>query len=176
MNIGIILVVLIIILFFAIINRNRDENNSYKEDIEINEKTTNEIEELFFQETSNGEKKYKFLKIDNQFDLMFIKSLFQSEQIPYYVEFENISRMKPGMYPGMYIGDLGNYNLVYILEKDYNDALEVVKNYIKIKKKNRINETDKKEKARNVVEVLLGNWTVPASNGTGGIEIIYKNE
>jgi hypothetical protein len=172
MNIGIILVVLVIILFFAIINSNKDENNSHKEDIEINEKTTNEIEELFFQETSNGEEKYKFLKIDNQFDLMFVKSLFQSENIPYYVEFENISRMRPGMY----IGDLGNYNLVYILEKDYNDALEVVKHYIKTKKKNRINETDKKEKPRNVAEVLFGNWTIPASNGTGGIEIIYKNE
>jgi hypothetical protein len=80
------------------------------------------------------------------------------------------------MRPGMYIGDLGNYNLVYILEKDYNDALKVVKHYIKIKKKNRINENDKKEKARNVGEVLLGNWTVPASNGAGGIEIIYKNK
>jgi DNA gyrase/topoisomerase IV subunit B len=101
---------------------------------------------------------------------MFIKSLFQSENIPYYIEFENISRMRPGMY----IGDLGNYNLVYILEKDYHDALKIVKKYIQGKKRSKINKNNKTENIRNFAEVLFANWAVPSSNAVSGIEILYK--
>jgi hypothetical protein len=101
---------------------------------------------------------------------MFIKSLFQSENIPYYVEFENTSRMRPGMY----VGDLGNYNLLYILDEDYNDAIKVVKKYIATKKKN--NNKNVSENIRNVSEILIGNWKVPSATDTNGIEIIYKSK
>ncbi|MDR2922025.1 MAG: hypothetical protein LBU85_01640 [Treponema sp.] len=125
---------------------------------------------IFFYEVSNGKKKYKFLKIDNQFDLMFIKSIFQSENMPYYVEFENISKIRPGMY----IGDLGNYTLLYILDEDYDDAIKVIKNYLKTKRTN--NENNKTESVRNIFEILFGNWKVPSARDTNGIEIIYKNK
>ena len=174
MNIGIMIVIFVLIGFFALFFRNKDENDGEKNEIEddnFKEKCEkNKVEEQFFNAVNNGREKYMFLKIDNQFDLMFIKSLFQSENIPYYVEFENISRIRPGMY----VGDLGNYNLLYILEEDYNDAIKVVRNYIKGKTNNK--KENGKENIRNFGEVLFGNWKVPSASETNGIEIIYKRE
>jgi hypothetical protein len=164
MNISIIIFALILIGIFALFGRNETENDIANEDYK-----NNEIEDQFFDKVKNGKEKYKLLKIDNQFDLMFIKSLFQSENIPYYVEFEQISRMRPGMY----IGDLGNYNLLYILDEDYNDAIKVVKKYIK-RKKDTIKNENTKENIRNFVEVFFANWKVPSASDTNGIEIIYK--
>jgi hypothetical protein len=163
--------ILTFICFFILFGKKKSENNNDEElsDNDSEENGNNEIEEQFYNEVRNGKEKYKFLKIDNQFDLMFIKSLFQSENIPYYIEFENISRMRPGMY----VGDLGNYNLLYILDEDYNDAVEIVQEYIKTKKETS-NENGNKETIRNISEVLLANWKVPSANDTNGIEIIYK--
>jgi hypothetical protein len=168
MGFSIIIFALILITIFALFSRNRGNTDiktkrDFDENIEINE-----VEEKFFDEVHNGKMKYKFLKIDNQFDLMFVKSLFQSENVPYYVEFENISRMRPGMY----IGDLGNYNLLYILEEDYDDALKIIKSYIE--RKNKSQTQDGKENIRNFSEVLIGNWKVPSANDINGIEIMYK--
>ncbi|GHU86775.1 hypothetical protein FACS189476_00680 [Spirochaetia bacterium] len=175
MNIGFMVFVIIIFLIFAFINRvkNATDNKTTDDlqDIRLDEDEENEvnnIEELFFEEVSKGSNKITFLKINNQFDLMFIKSLFQSEQIPYYIEFEKISKIRPGMY----VGDLGNYNLLYILEKDYEDALKIVNYYIE-NKKNQTKE-DNIAKTRNLAEILFGNWKVPSAQDLDGIEIICK--
>jgi len=45
----------------------------------------NEMEIIFFNEISKDNRPYKLLGIYFPFDLMIIKSLFMSEQIPYYV-------------------------------------------------------------------------------------------
>jgi ABC-type antimicrobial peptide transport system permease subunit len=173
MTTGIIIIAIILIIIFALLGKNNEENkNEAVETSENNDMAINEIEEQFFNEVNNGKEKYRFLKIDNQFDLMFIKSLFQSEDIPYYVEFENISRIRPGMY----VGDLGNYNLLYILDDDYNDALKIVKKYIRTKKENKKDNENKKENIRNLAEVLFGNWKVPSASDTNGIEVLYKNK
>ena len=169
--------VIILIFIIALFGRIRNEKDRGKtgKNIQDNNKTVEnkEIEEIFFKEVSNGKEKIRFLKIDNQFDLMFIKSIFQSENIPYYIEFENISRMRPGMY----VGDLGNYNLVHILEKDYDNAIKIVKEYIKNKKNNIENtENIKKEYVRNIFEILFGGWKVPSASDTHGIEIIFKKK
>jgi hypothetical protein len=71
-----------------------------------------EMTEIFYEEVKNGEKKYKLMSIFNQFDLIFIKSLFQSERIPYYIESEHISRIKPGIQ----IGSFGNAD-IYIRKR-----------------------------------------------------------
>ena len=172
MTIGVIVFLIILILIFGLLGRfknNNEENNiNLENDNDLNILQT--IEEQFFDEVKNGKEKIKFLKIHNQFDLMFIKSLLQSENIPYYVEFENISKTRPGMY----IGDLGNYNLLYILDEDYGDAIEIVKNYIKTKSDINTNIDEAKDNARNFGEILLGNWKVSSANDTDGIEIIEK--
>jgi hypothetical protein len=168
-SIGIIILAIILFCIFGLYARERTENENNKNEIDNNDNKFNEIEEKYFYEVSNGKRKYKFLKIDNQFDLMFIKSIFQSENIPYYVEFENISKIRPGMY----IGDLGNYTLLYILDEDYDDAVKIIKDYLETKRTNK--ENNKTEDARNIFEILFGNWKVPSARDTDGIEIIYKN-
>jgi hypothetical protein len=170
MIIGVLIFAFFLMFIFALISRIRiddiKENNHFEVD---NSNDTIEMENIFFDEVNKGKTKIKFLKIDSQFDLMFIKSLFQSESIPYYIEFENISRIRPGMY----IGDLGNYNLLYILDEDYNYAIDIIKDYIENKKSIK-GKTENKENIRNITEVMLGNWKVPSANDTNGIEIIYK--
>ena len=60
---------------------------------------------------------------------------------------------------------------IYILEKDYNDALSIIEEYKK-------NNNKEKQSIRKPFEVLFGNWTVPDANTIDGIEIYYmsKNE
>jgi len=117
MYIGIIIFLVIIIAIFALFRTKfKDENNI------SNDK--NEIEKMFFEYIKNGEKAFKIMTIYSQLDLMFIKSLFHLEQIPYYVEFEHNS----ANYPGIFFDSFTNSN-IYILEKDYNDAIKIIEEY-----------------------------------------------
>ncbi len=176
MPIGIMIFVTLLVCVFGLLARNKTEHvtseTADEEDILKNDTADkyHEMEELFFSEVSNGKERYEFLKIYNQFDLMFIKSLFQSEAIPYYTKFEHVSHIRPGMF----IGDLGNYNILYILDEDYNDAVEIVEHYVKTKQKD--GEENAASDLRNVAEILLANWKVPSANDTGGIHIMYKNK
>ena len=98
-----------------------------------NAENTNEdniMEGIFFEQVNNGEKTQEVLSVSNQMDLMLIKSLLQSEQIPFYIKFEYSSRI----FPGLQIGSFGNQS-VYILEKDLNDAMVIIDEYHKNKGK-----------------------------------------
>ena len=114
--------ILLLIIGYRFFRRSKTSKN--KPDTGTGRKV--ETESKFFEAVNNGKGKMQFLKIDNQMDLVFIKSLFQSENIPYYVEFETVSRVRPSIN----LGDLGNYTLLYILEEDYNDALAIVEDYL----------------------------------------------
>jgi hypothetical protein len=168
MNVGLIIIVILGLIIFAFVSKNRTENNVKIKNNGTDTLDNNIIEDKFFERVSSGETRLPFLKIDNQFDLMFIKSLFQSEQIPYYIDFEHISKVRPGMM----IGDLGNYNLLYILENDYDDALEVIHTYLE----NKINEYNgKDEKGKHLIEILFSNWKVPSAGDIDGLRILYKS-
>jgi hypothetical protein len=84
-----------------------------------------EMENIFFNEVEKGERPYKLTEIYNQVDLMFLKSLFQSEQIPYKMEFEHGS--------ALYAGTSIIETAVYVLEKDKADALKILEEYNKSK-------------------------------------------
>jgi hypothetical protein len=154
MNIGLTVIFVIIIIIWAIIrNRSQNQRNiELTEDTEENgrENESIEIEELFFENIRNKEKRYKIMTINNQLDLMLIKSLFESEQLPYYIEGEHVFRLNRGVAS------------VYILEKDYNDVITVVENYLNNKKNNYKEMT----KIRKALEFI----------GENGIKIIYKND
>jgi len=115
-------VIILLVLCYLFFTKNKKSKN--RSDTEIDQ--INGIEDKFFEGVNNGKEKIQFLKIDNQMDLVFIKSLFQAENIPCYVEFETVSRVRPSIN----LGDLGNYTLLYILEEDYDDALKVVEDYL----------------------------------------------
>jgi len=128
----------------------------------------NVIEKLFFEKIKEGNISYKLLSIYTPFDLMMIKSLFISENIPYYVEFEHLMGLRP------FVQSL-NYNDVkfYILEEDYNDAIIVINSYIENKN---LNEYKIKSVLRNVFEYLIIAWIVPSPQNYLGIDVSYKNE
>jgi hypothetical protein len=86
-----------------------------------------EMENIFLNEIKKGEKSCKLIDVYDQVDLMFIKSLFQSEQIPYKIEFEHSSTL--------YAGTPIIETAVYILEKDIEDANKILEEYDKSKLK-----------------------------------------
>jgi hypothetical protein len=129
MYIGIIIFLAIIIAIFALFRIKFEDKNDIKNEGDDNEKVINEndkieIEKVFFENIKNGEKALKIMTIYNQLDLMFVKSLFQLEQIPYYVEFEYSSTI----YPGVLFDSFTSSN-IYILEKDYDDAMKIIEEY-----------------------------------------------
>ena len=139
MYIGIIIFLAILIAIFALFRIKFEDKNDVKNE-RNGEKITSEndkveIEKVFFENIKNGEKALKIMTIYNQLDLMFIKSLFQLEQIPYYVEFKYSSTI----YPGMFFDSFTSSN-IYILEKDYDDAMKIIKEYEN--KKNIENDID----------------------------------
>ncbi|MCL2044342.1 MAG: DUF2007 domain-containing protein [Treponema sp.] len=127
--IGVIISLLGILAFFILISL-------IQALIKISERRKNNNEnklpeELFFEQVSKGEKAQKIINASDeiewrQMDIMMIKSLLQSEQIPFYVEFNYSS----GIYPGLQIGSLGSQNL-YVLEKDHEDAMNIIDDYMK---------------------------------------------
>jgi hypothetical protein len=178
MNMGLVVGLVVLFIIIAIMKRYKDSwshepdninAGTIENDTGIESEEEAEKEEKFFEEVGSGAEKIRFLKISNQFDLMFIKSLLQSAQIPYYIEFEKMSQMRPGMY----LGDLGVYSLLYILEKDYEDAIVVVNDY-KNNKRKEYKERDAKKTVRNLFEIIVGKWKVPASDDIDGIEIIQR--
>jgi hypothetical protein len=152
---------LAIIVFFIIRYLVKSKNSIKKEVLDYNE-----MEKKFFDEISEKNMPYKLLNIYFPFDLMIIKSLFISEQIPYYVEFDHFM----GVRPFVQIINYNNTNL-YILEEDYNDAIIILGNYIETKSLNKYNN---KERIRNIFELLLINWVVLSPQNNLGIEINYK--
>ena len=116
---GIVIVILYYIIRFFLKKRKVIE----KEVLDYND-----IENKFFEEVKKGKSRYKLLKIYTSFDLMMIKSLFISEGIPYYIEFGYLMKI----YPFLHCANYNNANM-YILEEDYDDSINVIKNYIKNK-------------------------------------------
>lgn len=71
----------------------------------------------------------KFLRLSFYSDIIFVESAFQCARIPYYVEFPNLTNVYAGF------GAFGfNASNVYILEKDYEEALILIEEYIASKK------------------------------------------
>lgn len=56
-----------------------------------------DMKDIFIDEVANGEKSYRIAFIYSLSDLIIIKSLFQSEQIPFFCEFEHLSKIKTGL-------------------------------------------------------------------------------
>lgn len=138
MYIGLIVCLSLIIAFWVIIKNGLQKRNMVEHsgefitvsDIEtkISEREEVDVEEMFLNEVKRGEKTCKLMCVFDQIDLLFIKSLFQSESIPYYIESEHVSQIKPGVQ----IGCFGNQDF-YILQKDYDDALSIIEKYRKNK-------------------------------------------
>ena len=125
MNTVFLILIIILIFIWGLIMKKRQNDNKNKMKNE-NTELKNEMEEFFLKEVKNGEKTYKLSHIIDEFDFVFIKTLLQKEQIPYYTELDNTLNI----WPSRKIGTLGNIS-IYILEKNYNDVIKLIE---KIKK------------------------------------------
>ena len=148
---------LYIIVNYIIKNRNNKEEKNIK---------YNEMEEMFFKEICNGKYIYKILEIYSPYDLMIIKSILISENIPYYNEFEHLMKVWPFVHSLNY----NNSNL-YILEEDYEDTIIIIKEYIENKN---IKNYNIKGVFRNVLEYLIMTWVIPSPNDNLGFDVNYK--
>jgi hypothetical protein len=127
----------------------------------------NDVEKAFFEKIKEGNLPYKLLSIYTPFDLIMLKSFFISENIPYYVEFERLM----GLLPFVHILNYNNVNF-YILEKDYDDAITIINDYIKNKE---LSNYKIKEVSRSVFEIVCINWVIPSPKNYLGIDVNYKN-
>ncbi len=131
-----------------------------------------EMERVFLDEVAAGRRALRIASVYNQYDIMFVKSLFQSEQIPYYFEFENMSKLRTGIPVFSF-----NNALLNVLEDDYDDAYAVLAAY---KEGPRDGGTGDEgpggedargvERIRNAAEIVLGGWKSP-SPGERAIEL-----
>ena len=133
MNIGFIIFIIVAILLWAFIKRkvqNGDKSKAKNYISNENAEENIELEEIFFERVRNGEKTHILTNTFDQFDLIFIKSLFQTEQIPYHIEFEHFTRVYPFLNSATAGGEI-----IYILEKNYNDVIKLIEEYNKRKNK-----------------------------------------
>jgi hypothetical protein len=157
-----LLIIIVVILYKQRKNKTENSNNSNNEV----EEPIIEMENIFYDKIQSGSEAYKLLAIYSQYDLMFLKSLFLSEQIPYHTEFEHMSRLKPGI-------EINNYNgtYFYILDEDYEDSIKVVDAYLESKS----NDITIKTKIRNVAEMALMGWYIQP-NSTASIKVFRKSK
>ena len=156
-----IICIFVIILFFVI---GYFKNHKFRETDEIIE--WNNMECLFFQKVNNGCRPYKLLDIYTPMDLMLIESLFLSEKIPYYCNFRHFM----GLRPFVQIINYTNCNF-FILEKDYPKAILIINDYMKTKD---LDDYNKKDTVRNIVEIIVGFWLVYNPKKILGITIFRK--
>lgn len=126
-----------------------------------------EMERAFLDEVAAGRRAVRIASAYDQYDIMFIKSLFQSEQIPYYFEFENMSKLRTGIPVFSF-----NNALLNVLEGDYDDAYAVLKAYKERPDDEGPGDTGARgvERIRNVAELAIGGWKSP-SPGDRAIEL-----
>ena len=116
MNISLIIAVVAVIFLCVVLFKKRQNKEPKNETTEIE----NEMEELFLKEINNGEKTRKLSHIFDEFEFVYIETLFQEEKIPYFIEKDGTL----DIWPARKIGD-GNVS-IYIFEKNYDDVMKLI--------------------------------------------------
>ena len=155
-----IVIALVCIIIIRIIYEKKNHETK-----SIRDETANiEMEDEFFKRVKQGAASYRIASLFNQFDIMFIKSLFQNEQIPYYFEFENMAKIKSGLPIESF-----NNSILNVLDEDYKDAIQVLEEYESNKDLNKSSTN----RIRNAAELIIGGWSMPSPKEKS-IEIYYK--
>lgn len=125
-----------------------------------------DMENIFIEEVSAGEKSSRIAFIYSLSDLIILKSLFQSEQIPFFCEFEHLSKIKTGL-P---IEQINNV-IFNVLDKDISDALFLINEY----RKNKMNNIDTLTKVRSIFEFIFIFNAVPSAE-SNSIRLLVKDK
>ncbi len=102
----------------------------------------------------------KLYKPDNEVELSMIKSLFESEDIPYFVHNDHFGSLKIG--PQI---DLFNTKMVMVPEEYHKKAEEIISDYLgKVQEEETdpfVSQYSLKDKIRMIAETILFFWFVP---------------
>ncbi|MBP5520561.1 MAG: hypothetical protein J6X84_08290 [Treponema sp.] len=139
---------------------------------EIDEIDYSQFEEKFFEQVKSGKKYQHFLNIGSQLDCMMIRSIFSSMDIPTYIEFENINKIYGGVSTCL-TSNIFSIKL-YILIDDYEEALAVIKDYIR-NKVELLASKQGKDKYIKILEILAAPYVISSSQEMLGITVLQKN-
>lgn len=170
---GLLFIVVLYIKFSDVLK----EKNAQKKIEQKNDEGQEEVKDFdedFFKATQAGEPYQLFLSLASQRDCAIIRSLLQADNIPTYCEGEHMNNI--------YGGIAGTMNAViairlFILEKDYDTAYEIIKDFIEKK----IQAADKKTESKiedtvlKTTGMLLGT-PLTSSQEILGITIFPKAE
>lgn len=133
-----------------------------------------DFEEKFIAEVNSGRKYQHFLNMASQSDCAMLRSLLDAEGIFTYTENENINGVYGGV--GSAITNLFCIKL-YILNDDYDKALEIVADFIR-KKAERLSEGSDKNKFEssltNLAGILASPYVIDKDHEILGISIKSK--
>ena len=129
-----------------------------------------DFEEKFFKEVRDGKDWQHFLNVSSQSDCMLIRSILSSMEIPTYTEGEHINKI----YGGMSTCLTNVFKIkVYILVDDYDEAITIVKDYIK-NKINSLSSRQGKDTYIKALEILAAPYIISTSQEMLGISIMCK--
>lgn len=124
-----------------------------------------EMEEAFFRRASEGEHEVKLLRAYFPQDIMLLRSLLQSEQVPFRTEFDAMS----GIMPGVQIANF-NETYFYVLAADRAAALDVVASYLDSKLVDQ-GKPPAAAAARGFAELVLAGWRAPDNSLRHSIDV-----
>lgn len=151
-------------------NSNFDDINEDSLPLTDEAENYTQIEEKFFENVRNGKKYQHFLNLSAQIDCFMIRSMLASMDIPTYTEGENVNNIYGGA--STCLTSVFKIKL-YILIEDYEEAFEVVKDYINNKAET-LAERDGKDKYIKVFELLAAPYIISNSQEMLGIVVLPK--
>lgn len=140
--------------------QNFDEDYIYDEKLYTeSSRNLENFEDKYFERINNGELAQQFLVLGGQQDCAIIQSLLAADNIPSYVENENINRM----YGGVPSAVTGVFAIkLYILVNDYEKAYDIVCEYAKSKQEDfEKQEMEEKTILQTTSKVITGLFFAP---------------
>lgn len=160
--------IIFLAIVFSIINKkskiDEEQMNIVAEDENGNAEIIDgtNFEEKFYERVKQGEQYQLFIKISSKQDCVMIRSMLVSAEIPTYTESEHMN--------GVYGGFSGTVNTVFairlfILVDDYEEAYQIVREYIENKKntlklENQKNENVGTKVLKDVVSILVAPYPI----------------
>jgi len=154
--IAILLVAGLVIVWKKIGGARRDpEDGNRRDEYSTAVSGPEDSEDSFFFEIGRGKKAYRVASVFNQFDILLLKSLFQSANIPAYFQSETSVRIQLASTGGRRVAAFLN-----ILAEDYDDAVSVLESFrVNKRNVNRRNENEDQNAIRETLDELI----VPSS-------------
>lgn len=135
-----------------------------------------DFEDKMFEQVQDGKKYQHFLNIGNRADCALIRSMLSSADIYSYTENEKVNALYGG-----FAGAINQMFCIklYILTEDYEEALEIVTDYIKSKIERLSKKSDKskfEKTLKTLAKIAVAPYLVDKEDELLGIKIMPKEK